>query len=95
MAAGRIDLVIRTFDIALASCNRHDAEKALKALAVLEQSLNGEAFPELASSLLRLYRYCQDLLREGAFTEASEYLDVLHRAWVQVKKGKNGDPFIH
>ncbi len=91
LAAGRVDLVIRTFDLAMAGCNQEDAGKALKALAVLERSLNARAFPELASSLLGIYRYCQDLVLKGAFREAYGYLDALHDAWVEVKTRKGTD----
>jgi flagellin-specific chaperone FliS len=88
MAAGRVDLVIRTFDLALSGCNQGDATKTLKALTVLERSLNAPAFPELANSLLGIYRYCQDLVLKGAFREAHSYLNALHDAWVEVKRRK-------
>ncbi len=92
MAAGRVDLVIRTFEVAIAACNQGDVDKTLKALAVLEQSLNAHAFPELAKTLFRIYRYCRDLVLKGAFREARGYLDVLRDAWVEVKAGKEAAP---
>lgn len=90
MAAGRVDLVIRTFEVAITACNQGNPDKVLKALAVLEQSLNTHAFPELATRLSRLYRYCGDLVLKGAFREARGYLDALRDAWVEVKAGKEG-----
>jgi len=88
MAAGRVDLVIRTFEIAIAACNQSNSPKALKALQVLEQSLNADAFPELVATLSRIYRYCRDLILKGAFKEAQGYFDVLRDAWLEVKAGK-------
>ena len=92
MAAGRVDLVIRTFEVAIAACNQENSPKALKALEVLEQSLNAHAFPELVTTLSRIYRYCRDLTLEGAFREARGYLDVLRDAWLEVKAGKDAAP---
>jgi flagellin-specific chaperone FliS len=92
MAAGRVDLVIRTFEVAIAACNQGDVDKTLKALAVLEQGLNAHAFPELAETLSHIYRYCRDLVLKGAFREAQGYLDVLRDAWVEVKAGKEAVP---
>jgi flagellin-specific chaperone FliS len=92
MAAGRVDLVIRTFEVAIAACTQGDVDKTLKALAVLEQSLNAHAFPELAKTLSRIYRYCRDLVLKGAFREVRGYLDVLRDAWVDVKAGKGAVP---
>ena len=93
MAAGRVDLVIRTFEVAIAACNQGDVDKTLKALAVLEQGLNTHAFPELAETLSRIYRYCRDLVLKGAFREARGYLGVLHDAWVEVNTREETDPF--
>jgi len=87
MAAGRVDLVIRTFEVAVAACNQADAGKTLKALSVLEQSLNAHVFPELAQTLSRIYRYCRDLVLKGAFREARGYFEVLRDAWIEVKAG--------
>jgi len=92
MAAGRVDLVIRTFEVAIAACNQRNSPKALKALTLLEQSLNTNAFPELATTLSRIYRYCRDLILKGAFREALGYLDVLRDAWLDVKAGKDAAP---
>jgi flagellin-specific chaperone FliS len=89
MAAGRVDLVIRTFEVAIAACNQGNSPKALKAVSVLEQSLNADAFPELVATLSRIYRYCRDLILKGAFREARGYLDVLRDAWLEVKAGKD------
>jgi len=92
MAAGRVDLVIRTLEVAIVACNQENSGKALKALGILEQSLNTHAFPELVATLARIYRYCRDLVLKGAFREARGYLDVLRDAWLEVKAGKEAAP---
>ena len=62
-----------------------DADRVSKSLALLEQSLNPHAFPELGRSLLDIYRYCQTLLDTQSFDEAAFYLRTLRDAWMKVK----------
>ena len=62
-----------------------DADRVLKSLTLLEQSLNPHAFPELGRSLRGIYRYCRTLLDRQAFDEAASYLRALHDAWIAVR----------
>ena len=51
-----------------------------RALGVLRDSLDYSQ-GEIASSLLKLYIYCGDLVRDGQWNEAAGILSELREAW--------------
>ena len=83
--AEALDLLIKTFDYAIAACDRRDTAKVEKGLTALEQGLDFEPSRELAASLASLYRHCRDLLARQEFDEISGFLGSLRDSWRVVK----------
>ncbi|MCK4412047.1 MAG: hypothetical protein KAY32_00750 [Candidatus Eisenbacteria sp.] len=77
--AGPIQLLLITYEQALAGCRRKDRFLARRAVEELIGSLDFDQ--EGAGGLLVLYEWVLRLLREGKFAQAEQILDELHTAW--------------
>lgn len=86
MSADPVQLVILTYDVAIAGCRTRNQEKTLRALGELQLALNHEEGGQIAANLLSLYLYCTDLIRNRHFEEASKILTDLRQTWVELRK---------
>lgn len=77
-----MERLLLLYNMAIAAANEGDADRLLRALAVLRASLRFDEHTQVALGLLRLYRYCEHAVRtRGAFDEAVHILDGLRQAW--------------
>lgn len=79
MDASPIKLIVKLYDLAIQATYREDEQKLRNILSTLIKGLNFDHEP--ADQLFNLYRYCQNLAREGKFDEAREILEPLRQAW--------------
>jgi flagellin-specific chaperone FliS len=84
--ASPLDLLIMTYDAALAACNRQDLLQLTKALGVLRDALDYSYDAEIALGFFRLYQYCGELARQDQFDEAAFYLREIREDWGQVRE---------
>lgn len=84
--ASPLDLLIMTYDAALAACGQRDLNRTIRALGVLRDGLDYSYNAEIALGFFKLYQYCGDLARKGEFDEAAIYLRELRDAWQQVRQ---------
>ncbi len=84
--ASPLDLLIMTYDAAIAACGQRDLARTTKALGVLRDALDYSYDANIALGFFRLYQYCGDLARNGEFDDAAYYLRELRDAWLQVKQ---------
>jgi flagellar secretion chaperone FliS len=80
-----VQILIKVYDVAIASCARKDRERLSKALVQLISSLNFE-YHEISLSSFRLYNYCLRQARTGRFDEVKTILVGLRDAWVQAER---------
>lgn len=84
--ASPLDLLIMTYDAALAGCGQRDLSRTSRALGVLRDALDYSYNAEIALGFFKLYQYCGDLIRKGEYDEAAIYLRELRDAWQQVRE---------
>ena len=84
--ASPLDLLIITYDVALASCGQQDLVRFTKALGVLRDALDYSYDAEIALGFFKLYQYCGDLARKGEFDEAADLIRELRDTWAQVRE---------
>lgn len=84
--ASPLDLLIMTYDAALAAAGQSDLARFTRALGVLRDGLDYSYDAEIALGFFKLYQYCGDLARKGEFDDAAFYLRELRDAWMQVKQ---------
>ena len=84
--ASPLDLLIMTYDAALASCGQQDLVRFTRALGVLRDALDYSYDAEVALGFFKLYQYCGDLARKGEFDEAADLIRELHDTWVQLRE---------
>lgn len=89
--ASPIRLVVMAYDLAIRSCERKDFKTAIKAVSALSEALDFD-YAEVAMSLLRLYQWVQDCIRQGDYESARHTLVELREAWVSVEKQLNATP---
>lgn len=77
--------VVMVYDVALQACARQDLARVTQALRVLDDALDFSQ-GEIAVQLSRLYQFCADAARRGAFDEAMMVLRELREAWAQVSQ---------
>lgn len=80
-ASSPLRLVVRVYDVAIASCHRGDRSKLRAALTELIAALNFEDGGEIAPRLYRLYEYCMDRSVAGDLDEVRAILEGLREAW--------------
>lgn len=86
--ADPLQCILLAYDAALAACARQELGRALEALSVLRGGLDfSVGGGEMASRLLSIYLYCEDLARQGKLGEAGRILRELREAWAQAAGG--------
>ena len=84
-SASPLDLLIMTYDAALAACAGADLERSTRAISYLRDTLVWDYDAESTMGFFRLYQYCNELVREGKYDEAAHILRELRDTWAQVK----------
>lgn len=92
MSADPLQLVIMTYDVAIAGCRTQSKEKALRGIGELQVSLNHDVGGQMAADLLSLYIYCSELVRNALFEDALTILTDLRQSWVEVRKQMLAQP---
>jgi flagellar protein FliS len=79
-------LVIKLYDLAIVSCKREDLRKTNNAIQALIDALNfeDESATEISTGLLKLYKFCQDQMREGNYSIVDRILSELRESWMNV-----------
>ena len=85
LSASPLQLVVKLYDIAIASCFRNDRQKLRRALAELMSALNVEEGGEIASNLAGLYEYCIDQSVAGDLDQIRSLLVELRDAWKSIE----------
>jgi flagellin-specific chaperone FliS len=86
MSADPLQLVILTYDIAIAGCRAQNQERALRAVNELQLALNHDEGGQIAANLLSLYLYCAELIRNACYEDAVKILTDLRQTWVELRK---------
>jgi len=81
-----IELLIKTYDVAIASLNKQDGDAAMKAVNELILALNfqdstPQSVREVASGFLRIYKFCRQCIIRRKYEEASKMLQDLRDTW--------------
>ncbi|MEX0680356.1 MAG: flagellar export chaperone FliS [Balneolales bacterium] len=79
MNASPINLVSKLYDLAIQASYTGNEAKLREILSTLINGLNFNFEP--ADQLFSLYRYCQDLARNGKFEDIRTILEPLRDAW--------------
>ena len=80
-----VQLLIKVYDVAIASCAQKDRERLSRALVQLIGALNFEHH-EMALGAFRLYNYCLRQAKMGRFDAAKPILVGLRDAWIQAER---------
>ena len=83
LSSSPIQLIIKLYDVAIASCFRGDRVRLRKALVELISALDMEEGGEFVGRLYRLYEFCMDQSVNGDLDEIRELLTDLRDAWKQ------------
>lgn len=75
-------LILKMYDLFIVSCKRKDNSKMSRVLIELMGALNFE-YEETATRLYRLYEYCQRLVFQKRYDEASEIIKDLRGSWAK------------
>ena len=76
--------ILLVYDRTIAGCRQQNLEMAGRALAELISGLNMDAGP-ISGSLLAIYQYCGELVRNGQYEDAARMLQELRDAWAVVR----------
>ncbi|MBS4027590.1 MAG: hypothetical protein KGZ58_03040 [Ignavibacteriales bacterium] len=81
-----IEVLIRTYDVAIDSLKKQDAQAARKALTELTLALNFHPktpanVKEVAQGFYQIYKYCQSCIFRGKYDDAVKALQELRDAW--------------
>jgi len=80
-----VQLLIKVYDVAIASCAQKDSQRLSRALVQLIAALNFE-HQEMALGAFRLYNYCLRQAKIGRFDAAKPILVGLRDAWVEAEE---------
>jgi len=80
----QVELLIKVYDIALASCARREKERLSRAIVELIAALNFE-HREVALGLFRLYNYCLRQAKAERYDLVEPVLRELRDAWTQAE----------
>lgn len=81
MSATPEQLVVKLYDLGIASCHRGDRYKLRAVLRELIASLNMEKGGEIAGRLYSIYAFCMDHSANGDLEPVAEILGGLRDAW--------------
>jgi flagellar protein FliS len=76
-------LTLKTFDLFIVSCQRHEIARMNKILVELMGAINFEQDELQATRLYRIYEYCQKCIFEQKFDESLTIIKELRDAWAQ------------
>jgi flagellin-specific chaperone FliS len=79
-----VQLLIKLYDVAIASCARGDRRRLSQALVQLISSLNFEHH-DISFGVFRLLNFCLRQTHQGRFEEVKPILVGLRAAWVQAE----------
>jgi hypothetical protein len=79
-AAHPIRLIGLTYDLAVLSCERSDAQGSIRAIALLREVMRSTG-PEEVSDLLGMYDWCTARIQAGDFESARQALEGLRDSW--------------
>ncbi len=76
-------LLLKVYDFAIAQVQRRNLEKTNKAIQELINALDfsTDATKEISMGLLRLYKFCQDKMREKDYDIVYKILSELRDSW--------------
>ena len=76
-------LIMKVFNFALISCQKHDMIKTNEALQVLINALNFDhpEAKEISVGFFRIYSYCQDQMRKKNYEIVHKTLSELKETW--------------
>lgn len=86
MSSDPLQLVIMTYDLAIAGCGERNLSKVTAALHELRGSLDHEAGGQIAANLLGLYVYLAEEARRGNFEVVSNFLRELRETWATARE---------
>lgn len=91
MDASPEELVIKVYDFAIAKAQQHNLEKANKAVQTLIDGLDysTEEVKEISIGLLRLYKFCQDKMRDKEYDVVVKILSELRESWTEAIKKRH------
>jgi len=77
-------LVIKLYDLALISCKKEDLRRTNNAVQALINALNfeDENAAEISAGLLKLYKFCQDQMRQANYNIVIRILSELRESWI-------------
>jgi len=77
-------LVIKLYDLALISCKKEDLRRTNNAVQALINALNfeDENAAEISTGLLKLYKFCQDQMRQANYNIVIRILSELRESWI-------------
>lgn len=76
-------LTLKTYDLFIVSCQRHEIARMNKILVELMGAINFEQDELQATRLYRIYEYCQKCIFEQKFDESLTIIKELRDAWAQ------------
>lgn len=78
-------LIIKIYDLAILSCQKHDLVKTNSAIQELIYSLNfdTEETKNISVGLLKLYQFCQDQMRKKNYEVVFKILKELRDTWIE------------
>lgn len=85
LSSDPLQLVMMTYDLAIAGCRERNLSKVVTALNELRGSLNHEA-GQISADLLALYVYLADEARLGHFDSAGSFLRELRDTWAVARE---------
>lgn len=74
-------LVLKLYDLGIASCRRDDRAKVRSVLVELMSSLNHERGGDIAARLQALYEFCLNESAMGELDTVQDILEGLREAW--------------
>jgi flagellar protein FliS len=80
-----VELLVRVYDVGIASCDRQDRDRLSRTLVELISALNFE-HRDVAVGLFRLYTYCLREAKRGQFDAVRPILVELRDSWSAAAK---------
>ncbi|HEX2960344.1 MAG: flagellar protein FliS [Ignavibacteria bacterium] len=83
-------LLIKIYDFAIVNCQKHDMVRTNNAIQELINSLSFDRpdVSEISNGLLRLYKFCQDQMRQQNYDIVHKILSELRDTWMSAFEKK-------
>lgn len=85
IGAHPIDLIVMTYNEALAGCQESNLTRTEKALLALKASLDHEKQPSLSVHLRHIYDHCMYLVHKRQFDQSAVLLSEIRDAWKEAR----------